>query len=188
MDLLFKLATWHGLAKLRLHTDTTLGYLETSTTRLGKCIRTFASKTCAAFVTRELPSEETARRRRTAAKNTTGAGGVETGRKIKTLNLSTYKMHTLGDYVSTIRRYGTTDNYSTQTVCDVIDSLTIKLIGYPSGRVGAPASQKVLSDDQQGPIYGWHRSTSAARTDSVQDAANHARQQQKIQWQPPPFY
>ena len=121
MDLLFELATWHALAKLRLHTDTTLGYLETSTTRLGKCIRTFASKTCAAFVTKELPSEETARRRRTAARNTTGApaaGGAETqtGRKIKTLNLSTYKLHTLGDYASNIRRYGTTDNYSTQTV------------------------------------------------------------------------
>ena len=36
--------------------------------------------------------------------------------KTKIFNLSTYKWHALGDYVNTIRRYGTTDNYSTQTV------------------------------------------------------------------------
>ena len=37
--------------------------------------------------------------------------------KANILNLSTYKWHSLGDYASTIRRYGTTDNYSMQTVC-----------------------------------------------------------------------
>jgi hypothetical protein len=36
----------------------------------------------------------------------------------KTLNLNTYKIHALGDYVSTIREFGTTDSYSTETVCD----------------------------------------------------------------------
>lgn len=35
----------------------------------------------------------------------------------KALNLNTYKMHALGDYVSTIRESGTTDSYSTETVC-----------------------------------------------------------------------
>jgi hypothetical protein len=34
----------------------------------------------------------------------------------KTFNLCTYKLHALGDYVATIARYGTTDNYSTQVV------------------------------------------------------------------------
>lgn len=38
-------------------------------------------------------------------------------RQTKTLNLSTYKVHSLGDYVPTIRAFGTTDSYSTQTVC-----------------------------------------------------------------------
>ncbi|KAF8523843.1 hypothetical protein JB92DRAFT_2589963, partial [Gautieria morchelliformis] len=37
------------------------------------------------------------------------------GKKPKTLNLLTYKFHTLGDYVSTIRWFGTTDSYSRQT-------------------------------------------------------------------------
>jgi hypothetical protein len=37
-------------------------------------------------------------------------------RKQKKLNLRTYKHHALGDYVDTIRRFGTTDSYSTQPV------------------------------------------------------------------------
>jgi len=47
MDLLFELATWHGLAKLRLHTESTVQALENSTTRLGIALRKFQSKTCA---------------------------------------------------------------------------------------------------------------------------------------------
>ena len=34
------------------------------------------------------------------------------GTKKKTLNLNTYKFHTLADYVVTIRLFGTTDSYS----------------------------------------------------------------------------
>jgi hypothetical protein len=37
-------------------------------------------------------------------------------RQPKELSLSTYKLHALGDYVHTIRRFGTTDSYSTQPV------------------------------------------------------------------------
>lgn len=38
------------------------------------------------------------------------------GRRPCALNLNTYKMHALGDYVRTIEQYGTTDSYSTQIV------------------------------------------------------------------------
>lgn len=38
------------------------------------------------------------------------------GRQRKTLSLKTYKNHSLGDYVETIRRNGTTDSYSTESV------------------------------------------------------------------------
>jgi hypothetical protein len=34
----------------------------------------------------------------------------------KTFNLNTYKLHALGNYTMTIRRYGTTDSYSTEMV------------------------------------------------------------------------
>lgn len=115
--LLFELATWHGLAKLRLHTDTTLGFLDTSTTRLGKNLRRFATHTSAQFKTVELPRDETARRRRAALLDPKNRDAAEKGRKPTKFNLSTYKLHALGDYANTIRRFGTTDNYSTQTVC-----------------------------------------------------------------------
>ena len=34
-------------------------------------------------------------------------------------NMSTYKLHALGDYIATIWCYGTTDNYSTQVVSNL---------------------------------------------------------------------
>jgi hypothetical protein len=37
-------------------------------------------------------------------------------RKSKLLNLQTYTYHAMGDYVKTIRTFGTTDSYSTQPV------------------------------------------------------------------------
>jgi hypothetical protein len=118
LTLLFELAYWHALAKLRLHTDTTLRFLDTSTTRLGRYMRRFKSYTCKAFHTKELPHEETAHRRRAAAMRPTSnqAAAASSHPQTKILNLSTYKWHALGDYANTIRRYGTTDNYSTQTV------------------------------------------------------------------------
>ena len=39
-----------------------------------------------------------------------------TMRKVRTLNLQTYKLHALGDYMEQIQTYGTVDSYSTQTV------------------------------------------------------------------------
>ena len=117
LTLLFELATWHALAKLRLHTSTSIRFLETSTKRLGKILRLFVSDVCNDFPTVELPQEETARKRRMAQANPKGKQMAEQGsRKTKTFNLTTYKLHALGDYPNTIRQYGTTDNYTTQTV------------------------------------------------------------------------
>ncbi|KAH7909388.1 hypothetical protein BJ138DRAFT_1102735 [Hygrophoropsis aurantiaca] len=131
LDLLFDLAVWHAYAKLRLHTDTTLDFFEVSTTVLGQTTKQFMKTTCAAYKTRELPKESAARGRRSAALNSTKATGVpsmsakQAGKqkeapltsdpKRKLLNLNTYKYHALGDYPDTIRRFGTTDSYSTQT-------------------------------------------------------------------------
>ncbi|KAF8804257.1 hypothetical protein BYT27DRAFT_7004974, partial [Phlegmacium glaucopus] len=63
-NLLFELATLHGLAKLRLHTESTLMDLENSATRLGNLLRTFKTDVCSEYATRDLPSEEAARGRR----------------------------------------------------------------------------------------------------------------------------
>jgi len=135
LDLLFELATWHSLAKLRLHTERTLDYLDTSTTHLGWFLRKFSRETKKVYLTKELPSEEAARGRRHAAKVAKAAtGSIPTGdqaatanpnpkgkekvdqTKLRYLNLSTYKLHALGDYVQSIRQFGTTDNYTTQVV------------------------------------------------------------------------
>ncbi|KAF8226575.1 hypothetical protein L208DRAFT_1204765, partial [Tricholoma matsutake] len=120
---LFELAHWHGLAKLRMHTDMTLDILSCVTTSLGNSLHTFEEKTCAAFETRELEREQAAQQRRQEKSAANGASKSKRttapnskARKKKGLNLMTYKYHALSDYVDTIRRFGTTDSYSTQPV------------------------------------------------------------------------
>lgn len=124
--LVFLSAHWHGLAKLRLHTDLTLGIMDRLTTELGKALRDFEKNVCVAYATQELPRETAARQRRQKAKDSSQAAEPqddvpsmkkeEPKRLKKFLNLQTYKHHSLGDFVDTIRRYGTTDSYSTQLV------------------------------------------------------------------------
>lgn len=118
-----------------MHTDATLQVLSQVTASLGDSLRDFEEKTCNAFETRELERERAARRRRQekqAAKQSqvdtsTGSTGVtkvlapsstrsNAARLPKRLNLKTYTYHSLGDYVSTIRQFGTTDSYTTQRV------------------------------------------------------------------------
>lgn len=172
MELLFVMAHWHGLAKLRTHNDLTLEVLNTATSLLGDKLRAFTRKTCPAFATKELPREYNARVRQeirvkksgqerhqtantlrqnggtsphdeqvsssggTVLAHSTGQSSSSTpidkaedstahartnvtGRRRKTFNLNTYKIHSLGDYVATIKEYGTTDSYSTEPVRDV---------------------------------------------------------------------
>lgn len=66
MELLFVFAHWHGLAKLRQHTDASIAILRDVTRQLGEKLREFKLKTCDKLQTKELPREATARRRRAA--------------------------------------------------------------------------------------------------------------------------
>lgn len=115
------MAQWHGLAKLRLHTDDTLNHLDKLTTTLGDQLRKFKKRTCSAFYTKELPRESRARENKKSEK-TSGDAAVPKApaqrrkRLPKEFKLNTYKNHALGDYVNSIRRYGTTDLYSTESV------------------------------------------------------------------------
>ena len=102
MQLLYRMAEWHALAKLRMHTRTTLDLLEKYTINLGQLMRKFRDATFDKFNTVVLPRE--ARR------------SSSSGRKRKLLNLNTYKFHSLGDYVRTIELFGCTDSFSTQLV------------------------------------------------------------------------
>jgi hypothetical protein len=129
MDLLFELAKWLSLAVLRQHTETTLSLFEAATTSLGNQVRTFMAKVCPHFETTDTPREAGARARRQAVKPTAGTSvssksekgkGKErettASKRRREFNPNTYKFHALADYCSTIRRFGTTDNYNTQSV------------------------------------------------------------------------
>ena len=125
MKLLFLLCYWHGLAKLHMHTDDTLGLMELVTVMLGNHLCTFTSETCTAFSTKELCHKAEARTRcqsrETLLKQGTPSSRenntqAPAARRVKTLNLQTYKLHALGDYTELIRTYGMTDSYSTQPV------------------------------------------------------------------------
>ena len=137
LKLLFSCGHWHGLAKLRLHTDDTLDLLDDETKYIGRDLRAFISNTCRFYDTRELKREVDARKRRKAKKSAVSAGETqgqgstrdepqeEPGATMeideptpKKLNINTYKVHSLGDYASTIRQFGTTNSYSTVIVSD----------------------------------------------------------------------
>ena len=116
--LIFQLAEWHALAKLRLHTDDTLALLDQALRWLGAQVRRFRRVTCAAFETKELPQESTQRQRRELAELQSGRRKrpARSSPLPKSFNINTYKFHALGDYSQMIKTFCTTDSYSTQVV------------------------------------------------------------------------
>ncbi|KAF7426603.1 hypothetical protein PC9H_008972 [Pleurotus ostreatus] len=117
LDLLFALAMWHALAKLRLHTDSTLGLLQASTGDIGALLRKFSEMVCPSYSTKDLPREAEARVRKARKADSTGTSTTEASvvtTKLRSFNMNTYKMHALGDYATTIRRLGTSESWSTQ--------------------------------------------------------------------------
>jgi hypothetical protein len=116
LRLLFVCSHWHGLAKLRLHTDNTLKILDGTTRDIGVEFRKFSNKTCPAFNTRELKRETEARQRRKQQKGVANSSAPASGPRLKTFNMQTYKLHSLGNYADQIRAYGTSDSFSTEPV------------------------------------------------------------------------
>lgn len=135
---------WHAHAKLRLHTDSTLSEFKDISKQVGEQLRRFAKTICSKYITKELPREVNARGRRTAKlaakgpEQNTGRGSG-TAKTVK-FNINTYKAHSLPDYPNTIRRLGTTDNYTTQSVSPYLSFSTLNLAHEPffvlSGRAG----------------------------------------------------
>jgi hypothetical protein len=128
-SLLYRFAQWHALAKLRLHSESTIKFLEETFKQLSKKLRKFRNFTCATFNTLELPKEKAARQRRAAKHSETNGNPLESsGARIKTFNLGTYKFHAMGDYATTIKLFGTTDSFTTQIVRAIcVHSLYLKL-------------------------------------------------------------
>lgn len=120
LRLLFLCAHWHGLAKLRMHTDTTLKIMEEVTKLLGEQFRKFSTVTCEKYDTKELQREIAACARRASqrpptAVDTNRPANKSIGRE-KKFNLNTYKYHSLADYPDMIRQFGTSDSYNTEIV------------------------------------------------------------------------
>jgi hypothetical protein len=117
-SLLYRFAQWHALAKLRMHSESTVTLLEETFKNLARKLRKFQRDTCSAFNTTELPKETAARHRKLTQRSNTATTPLESGgaRLKKLFNLSTYKFHAMGDYVRTIKLFGSTDSFTTQTV------------------------------------------------------------------------
>ncbi|EIW80785.1 hypothetical protein CONPUDRAFT_57037, partial [Coniophora puteana RWD-64-598 SS2] len=119
-ELLFTMSYWHSLAKLRMHTESTLQVLEQVTVLLGQRLRLFASATSTdpglvAYETdREYQARGRAFQRRQAQQPSTGASLG--GKRRKIFNLITAKLHFLGYYILHIRIHGTTDGFTTHIV------------------------------------------------------------------------
>jgi hypothetical protein len=126
-SLLYRFAQWHALAKLRTHSDSTLGFLHETFKKLARQLRNFRDFTCVAFETVELPKEKAARQRRSVqcAAGPNNSSSESSGPRVKRFNLSTYKFHAMGDYVQTIKLFGTVDSFTTQIV-SIVSFLDLK--------------------------------------------------------------
>ena len=121
LDLLFVLATWHASTKLRMHSTSSLAVFDGVTKVLGQLLRRFNDHVCPKYNTHETLSESGKRARRTASeaaknKSQQNLNAEKVAPNRRNFNLAAYKPHALGHYSSWIRRFGTTDSYSTQTV------------------------------------------------------------------------
>ncbi|KAJ7588691.1 hypothetical protein C8J56DRAFT_785328, partial [Mycena floridula] len=120
-DVIFTISFWHGYAKLRLHTESSLTMFDGSTKHFGSELRRFKRQVCVKFMTKATPQEkkreQRAVKRRAESRRKQGLE-PEPARgnhvvKVE-FSLSTSKLHSCGDYPGFIRNFGTTDGASTQ--------------------------------------------------------------------------
>ncbi|KAI5821824.1 hypothetical protein K523DRAFT_221291, partial [Schizophyllum commune Tattone D] len=122
-QLLYLMAYWHSLAKLQMHTTSSIEVLERVTQELGKALRYFADIICPVYATRETDREYNTRKRNEAKKASKASGSGSSSkvqdsgdsRRRKTFSLATIKLHFLGDAASHIRKFGSLLQISTQT-------------------------------------------------------------------------
>jgi len=160
VKLLFLASYWHSLAKLRLHSETTLKVLDNVTVLFARALRHFKEVTCPCFNTVETDREYNARRRGAERRMSHQQANTEqlpgtSGKRHKTFNLLTSKLHALGDYVETIKVFGTTDSYSTQIV-RFIGVLSLRKgtdVTVTTGRTRAPKHQNTVHTYEQTTLY-----------------------------------
>ncbi|KAG2744580.1 hypothetical protein P692DRAFT_201841470 [Suillus brevipes Sb2] len=140
INLLLTMSHWHGLAKLRMHSDLTLSILDQLTTDLGTQFHLFNDRVCPSYLTQELYREVGAQSRRQTKEAAKRAENQT--RRNKLFNFRTYKFHVLGDYVASIHHFGTTDSYSTEPVsCRLLSMYTNSFF---SGRARALYTERQI--------------------------------------------
>jgi hypothetical protein len=164
-------ANWHGLAKLRMHTDQTLGSLDKSTALLGLKFRHFVNNTCRRFDTRELQCEAEARVRRAAKKSTTSMAPL-----LKPTELATQEKDS-ADPTSTVTQEMAPECYSSTTTTPLfrvmqqintgpkvnVPASSSQTTGYANGNMSAKRKSKTFNFD----TYKYH---------SLGDYVEHIRQ------------
>ncbi|KAG2064257.1 hypothetical protein BDR04DRAFT_972878, partial [Suillus decipiens] len=119
-SLLYQFVKWHALAKLRIHSESTLNFLEELFKKLSQKLHKFKSYTCAAFHSVQLPKEKPAHQQKSAQcseTNSTSPESLASGPRMKKFHLGTYKFYTMSDYVRTVRFFRTMDSFTTKIMC-----------------------------------------------------------------------
>jgi hypothetical protein len=87
-----------------------------SLTSLTGQLHKFHRQVCNNYDTTELPKERAAQYRHEALKENRTTDALSSSPKKKSFNMRTYKFHTLGDYVQSIKLFGMTDSFTMQIV------------------------------------------------------------------------
>jgi hypothetical protein len=82
----------------------------------GKGVRSAGELTAASSSNSSIPASTAQPTPSNVSPTSAAPSSTSTSHKLKTLNIFTYKFHSLGDYVRTIRLFGGTDSFSTQLV------------------------------------------------------------------------
>jgi hypothetical protein len=99
-----------------MHTESSLRHWDEVTVALTDSLRAFQGST-STIRTVETPRERAARARRAQDRPLQNRHtNAERLSDVRLLNLTTYKFHALADGPATVRRFGTTDSYTTQVV------------------------------------------------------------------------
>ena len=120
-SLLFCAANWLSLAKLHVHSESTLHVLNKLTKEYGRLTRQLARDTENVKMV-ETPREAEIRRRRKVPGSTAAS---ESGPKSKPITNSTFKHHMMTHYVLAIMFWGTVDSFTT----GIVRPLYVYLIG-----------------------------------------------------------
>jgi hypothetical protein len=152
LDLLYVMAYFHGLEKMRLHTQTTLQAVKLATPALGDELRRFKSDMADKIETKETPREKQARARRAArlaSKTGRAAPAGSSEARPKKLNLNTLKVHRLGHVAANIEEHGSLDSVDCRIV-SVVPCPRRGLLTCLLGGGGTQTSKKSVSTGRQG--------------------------------------